>query len=80
LFNGKSKGFQLTFSGQETNAHNRVEAIYQNMPLANQRKGQVIGDAFGVLKTDKSVRPLFIEVKVTANNPWFLRDQNRTRI
>ena len=53
LFNDKSKGFQLTFSDQETNADYRIETIYHNMPLANQRKGQVIADAFGVLETAK---------------------------
>jgi hypothetical protein len=80
LFKGKSRGFQLTFSDQETNADYRIEAIYHNMPLANQRKGQVIADAFGVLKTDKSARPLFIEIKVTANNPWFALVENLQQI
>jgi hypothetical protein len=37
LFNGKSKGFELIFSEGATNADYRVEAIYHNMPLANQR-------------------------------------------
>jgi len=80
LFNGKSNGFQLTFSDQKTNADYRVGAIYQNMPLANQRKGQVIADAFGVLTIDKRVRPLFFEVKVTANDPWFALVENLQQI
>ena len=51
LFNGGSNGFELVFSGQQTNADYRIKAIYHNMPLANQREGQVIADAFGVLET-----------------------------
>jgi hypothetical protein len=78
LFDGKSK--VLMFSDQETNAEYRIRAIYQNMPLANQRKGQVIADAFGVLETGKSVRPLFIEVKVAANDPWFALVENLQQI
>src|ERR1700675_4718274 len=42
LFKGGPNGFELVFSDQETNADYRVEAIYHNMALANQRKGQVI--------------------------------------
>jgi len=57
-----------------------VESIYHNMPLANQRGGQVIADAFGVLKIDKCTRPLMIEVKVTANDPWFALVENLQQI
>jgi len=80
LFNGGAEGFKLAFSRQQTDANYRVEAIYHNMPLANQRKGQVIADAFGVLETGKSVRPLFIEVKVAANDPWFALVENLQQI
>jgi hypothetical protein len=80
LFNGESKVFKLGFSDQETHADYRVAAIYHNMPLANQRKGQVIADAFGVLEIGKSVRPLFIEVKVAANDPWFALVENLQQI
>jgi len=80
LFNGGSNGFELVFSCQETNANYRVKPIYHNMPLANRRKGQVIADAFGVLETGKIVRPLFIEVKVTANDPWFALVENLQQI
>jgi hypothetical protein len=80
LFNGGSNGFELLFSGQQTYANYRVKPIYHNMPLANRRKGQVIADAFGVLETGKSVRPLFIEVKVTANDPWFALLENLQQI
>lgn len=80
LFNGGSNGFELVFSGQQRNANYRVKPIYHNMPLANRRKGQVIADAFGVLETGKSVRPLFIEVKVAANDPWFALVENLQQI
>jgi hypothetical protein len=80
LFNGGSNGFELVFSGQQTNANYRLKPIYHNMPLANRRKGQVIADAFGVLETGKSARPLFIEVKVAANDPWFALVENLQQI
>ena len=80
LFSGGSNGFELVFSGQQTNANYRIKPIYHNMPLANRRKGQVIADAFGVLETAKSVRPLFIEVKVAANDPWFALVENLQQI
>jgi hypothetical protein len=80
LFNGGSKVLKLIFTSQEEHAECRVEAIYHNMPLANQRKGQVIADGFGVLKIGKSVRPLFIEVKVAANDPWFALVENLQQI
>jgi hypothetical protein len=80
LFNGGSNGFELVFSGQQTNANYRVKPIYHNMPLANRRKGQVIADAFGVLETGTNVRPLFIEVKVAANDPWFALVENLQQI
>jgi hypothetical protein len=50
------------------------------MPLASRRKGQVIADAFGVLKAKNNVRPIIIEVKVTANNPWFALIKNLQQI
>jgi hypothetical protein len=80
LFNYGPGIFELIVSGKEGNPEYRVEAIYHNMPLANQRKGQVIADAFGVLKIGKSVRPLLIEVKVAANNPWFALVENLQQI
>ena len=80
LFNRGGKGFELVYSSNQSKAACRVEAIYHNMPLANQRKGQVLADAFGVLGVGKSVRPIFIEVKVTANNPWFALVENLQQI
>jgi hypothetical protein len=80
LFKGGPNGFELVFSGQQTNANYRVKLIYHNMPLANRRKGQVIADAFGVLEAGKSVRPLFFEVKVAANDPWFALVENLQQI
>lgn len=74
------KVFQISFEKAETHIGCRVDAIYQNMPLANMRSGQVIADAFGVLKIGKTVRPLFIEVKVTANDPWFALVENLQQI
>jgi hypothetical protein len=76
----KSKVFRITFAGRETVVDYRVDAIYHNMPLANMRRGQVIADAFGVLKIGKRVRPLFIEVKVAANDPWFAFVENLQQI
>jgi hypothetical protein len=39
-----------------------------------------IADVCGVLMTEKRVRPLFIEVKVAANNPWFALIENLQQI
>jgi hypothetical protein len=80
LFNRVREDFALIFSDQEPSAGYRVKTIYHNMPLANQRKGQVIADAFAVLVTDGNSRPLFIEVKVTANDPWFALVENLQQI
>jgi hypothetical protein len=80
LFNRVREDFALVFSDQEPSAGYRVKTIYHNMPLANQRKGQVIADAFAVLVTGANSRPLFIEVKVTANNPWFALVENLQQI
>ncbi len=80
LLSDKFEHFQLMFSGREPNAKYRIRAIYHNMPLANQRSGQVIADAFGILETDKSARPLFIEVKATADDPWFALIENLQQI
>lgn len=80
LFDGELRGLELIFPDEETDAKYQVEGIYHNMPLANQREGQVIADAFGVLQTGKCARPLFIEVKVTANNPWFALVENLQQI
>jgi hypothetical protein len=80
LFKSDSKGFGLSFSDQGTNTNCRIEAIYHNMPLANQSPGQVIADAFGVLLIGTIVRPLFIEVKDTANDPWFALVENLQQI
>jgi hypothetical protein len=80
LFNRVREHFALIFSDQEPPAEYRLKTIYHNMPLANQRKGQVIADAFAVLVTGASSRPLFIEVKVTANDPWFALVENLQQI
>lgn len=50
------------------------------MPLANQRSGQVIADAFGILRVGEKARPLLIEVKTTADNPWFALIENLHQI
>ena len=80
LFDRVHIDFELIFAGQQPDAEYRVTTIYHNMPLANQRKGQVIADAFGVLVTGASLRPLIIEVKVTANDPWFALVENLQQI
>jgi hypothetical protein len=69
LLSDKFEHLELMFSGREPNAKYRIRILYHNMPLANQRSGQVIADAFGILETGKSARPLFIEVKTTADDP-----------
>jgi hypothetical protein len=78
LFDGRPK--VLIFPDEETNSEYRVESIYHNMPLANQRGGQVIADALCVLKIDKCARPLLIEVKDEANDPWFALVENLQQI
>jgi hypothetical protein len=80
LFSGGPKAVELIVTDNKGDAEYRVEAIYHNMPLANQREGQVIADAFGVLKTGKSLRPLMIEVKITADDPWFALVENLQQI
>jgi hypothetical protein len=80
MFNEETNGFKLMFADNEPDSEYRIEAIYHNMPLANQRKGQVIADVFGVLQADERVRPLLIEVKVTANDPWFALVENLQQI
>ena len=80
LFDSGAKGFRVSFLGRETKSDYRVEGIYHNMPLANQGKGQVIADAFGVLDAGISIRPLFIEVKVAANDPWFALVENLQQV
>jgi hypothetical protein len=80
LLSDKFEYFELTFSGSETSPKYRIRVIYHNMPLANQRSGQVIADAFGILETNKSARPLFIEVKTTADDPWFALIENLQQI
>jgi hypothetical protein len=78
LFDGKPK--VISFSEKSANTVCQLAAIYHNMPLANQRKGQVIADAFGVLKIGQFVRPLLIEVKEEANDPWFALVENLQQI
>lgn len=49
-----------------------VTPVYHQLPLANQRMGQVISDALGILEYPKGKkRPVMVEVKVDANNCWF---------
>jgi hypothetical protein len=48
-----------------------ILTAYHNLPLSNMRRGQVISDALGVVLAEGRVRPLLIEVKVEANNPWY---------
>lgn len=69
LFAAKG-GFVLNASSEVPKPF-RCVAIYHNMPLANQRRGQVIADAFGILEIGKVKRPLLIEVKVTDHNLWY---------
>ena len=78
LFDGGPK--VISFSEERTDTDCGLVAIYHNMPLANQRKGQVIADAFGVLKIGLCARPLLIEVKRDANDPWFALVENLQQI
>jgi hypothetical protein len=80
LFASHHKQFQLLWSDSQREHDVSVQAIYHNMPLANQRSGQVIADAFGILRVGEKARPLFIEVKQTADNPWFALVENLQQI
>lgn len=82
LFDNRSGGLRLSFKGRETQQDQecRIEAIYHNMPLANQQPGQVLADAFGVLTMPDIQRPLLIEVKVDAQNPWFALVENLQQV
>jgi hypothetical protein len=64
----KGKPITIYFDGKTMGP---LEATYQQSPLANQSKGQVIADAVARVKICKKLRPLMIEVKVGANNPWY---------
>jgi len=79
LLKPRSNGISLIFPHQPKSAC-QLEAFYNNLPLANQRPGQVLADAFGVLITGQVVRPIFIEVKVTDHNPWYALVQNLQQI
>ncbi len=48
-----------------------VLSAYNNFPLANMKRGQVISDVLGVVLAGGRVRPLLMEVKVAANDPWY---------
>ena len=59
LFDGEPK--IISFSEERTNTDNRLEAIYHNMPLANQRKGQVIADGTPPeLLANETVREVYL--------------------
>lgn len=58
----------------------QLKAIYHNFPLANQRSGQVIADAFGVLEAGNTQRTLMIEVKVSDRNPWYALVENLQQV
>jgi hypothetical protein len=70
----------LIFSDGNSDKRFRLKCVYQNMPLVNQKKGQVIADAFGLLEIGKKRRPLFIEIKTTDQNPWFALVENLQQV
>jgi hypothetical protein len=51
----------------------KLEVKYNAFPLANAKRGQTITDCLGVLYDIRRERkhPVAIEIKETANNPWF---------
>jgi len=49
----------------------QIVSIYHNFPFANQKSGQVISDCAGRICVGGRHRPLLMEVKVNANDPWF---------
>ena len=55
-------------------------AMHHRLPMANQRKAQVIADAFGLILLDSEVHPVVVEVKVGANNCWSAMVQNLLQI
>ena len=46
-------------------------SIYHNFPLVGTRKDQVLSDAVGVVLTGQKYRPVLVEIKTTANDPWY---------
>jgi hypothetical protein len=44
---------------------------YHRFPLSNKKQGQVISDVLGVVLAGGRMRPILIEVKVKANDPWY---------
>lgn len=57
-----------------------ILALYHNMPMANQRRGQVIADAFAVLEFKGRFQPLAVEIKWDANDCWFALVENLQQI
>lgn len=66
----RKEGFEIRVGEHVIGA---FKATYHQKPLANQKSGQVIADASGVLKLrkGKKVHPLMVEVKDTANDCWY---------
>lgn len=55
-------------------------AMHHRLPIANQRKSQVIADAFGLILLGSEVHPVVVEVKVRANDCWSAMVQNLLQI
>lgn len=51
--------------------HHPFLAVYQKMPLANQKQNQRIADVLGLVLHQETIHPVMVEVKVGANNCWF---------
>lgn len=55
-------------------------AMHHRLYIANQKKGQVIADAFGLILLGSEVHPVAVEVKVKANDCWSAMVQNLLQI
>src|SRR6266436_3902903 len=47
-----------------------IISAYHNFPLTKIKSGQVVSDVLGIVLAD-GLRPLLVEVKVNANDPWY---------
>jgi hypothetical protein len=70
----------LTILHSTGRAIGEMDALYHNMPLANQKRGQVLADAFGVIRLGKQCHPVMIEVKVTNATPWYALVENLLQV
>jgi hypothetical protein len=72
LFEANKSGLVLKYE----EAKLPINLIYHNMPFVNQRGGQVLADALGIVQIERSLHPLIFEVKVSNEHPWYALVEN----